>query len=385
MHDDATKRRQRRVSVKGHRGVYYREGADGKRTYCVGYSDADGRWRWETIQGGGLKEADARISEIRSRLHRGEHVARTTLTFGDVAEEWFEWKSPGLRPRTREIYRWALDLHLLPVFGSRRVQRISETDVAALVAQLRSGGLAEWSIRAVMTPLSGTLRYAVRRRMISSNPMSLLEPSERPRQGRKRLRVLSADEIDRLLAAADVQSRVLLEVALFGGLRASELGALVWSDRDLDAGLVRVRYQLGRDGDRVALKSPAASRDVHLAPSLARSLAAHRLRSRWSAEDDPVFTSPSGAALGYHALIRCSVIPAAKRAGLPGVTLHVLRHTYASLLIAMGANVKWVQGQLGHTNASMTLDTYAALWDQADQAERVTGMIEQRFGESIGQ
>jgi integrase len=220
--------------------------------------------------------------------------------------------------------------------------------------------------------------------MIPTNPLSLLERSERPRQGRTRLRVLSTDEIERLLAAADPTWRVLLEVALFAGLRSGELGALRWMDVDLDALVIRVRCQLGRDGQRVALKSDAANRDVHLAPSLARSLAAHRLQSRYSANYDAVFADPSGDAIGYHAMIRRSVVPAAERAGLPGVTMHTLRHTYASVLIATGANVKWVQGQLGHTKASMTLDTYAALWEQAGQAERVTGLIEQRFGQSIG-
>src|SRR3954447_19683881 len=70
--DATTTRRDRRVSVKGHRGVYYREKAGGGRSYCIGYVDADGRWRWQTVPGK-LRDADAAISEIRSKLHHGEH------------------------------------------------------------------------------------------------------------------------------------------------------------------------------------------------------------------------------------------------------------------------------------------------------------------------
>src|SRR4029079_4734572 len=117
--------------------------------------------------------------------------------------------------------------------------------------------------------------------------MTLLERSERPRQGRKRLRTLSSEEIDRLLASAAARGRGLLQRAIFAGLRAGELLGLRWADVDLDAAVIRVRWQLGRDGERVALKTEAARRDVHLAPSLVKTLAAQRLSSPWSGPDDP--------------------------------------------------------------------------------------------------
>ncbi len=267
--------------------------------------------------------------------------------------------------------------------GNRRIQRVSETDIAALVAHLRSAGLAEWSIRAIMTPLSGTLRYAVRRRMIPTNPMTLLERSERPRQGRKRLRTLSSEEIDRLLASGRHRWRVLLQTAIFTGLRSGELLGLRWVDVDFDAAVIRVRWQLGRGGERVELKTAAARRDVHLAPSLVKTLAAHRLSSPWSAPDDPVFASATGGVVDRRNMTRRGVEAAAKRAGLTGVSMHVLRHTYASLLIATGANVKYVQQQLGHTSAAMTLDVYATLWEQAGQAERAKAQMEARFAQAM--
>ncbi len=64
--------------------------------------------------------------------------------------------------------------------------------------------------------------------------------------------------------------------------------------------------------------------------------------------------------------------------------MHVLRHTGASLLIAIGANVKYVQQQLGHTSAAMTLDVCAVLWDQAGQAERAKAEMDAQFGRAMG-
>lgn len=109
------------------------------------------------------------------------------------------------------------------------------------------------------------MRYAVRKRMIPANPMSLMERSERPRQGRKRLRVLSTDEIDWLLAAADPEWRVLLEVALFAGLRASELGGLTWKDVYLDAGVIRApsSKQLVASRSGSAACRPRSPRSAH--------------------------------------------------------------------------------------------------------------------------
>jgi integrase len=234
-----------------------------------------------------------------------------------------------------------------------------------------------------MTPLSGTLRYAVRRRMIPMNPIALLERSERPRQGRKRLRTLSREEIERLLVAASDRWRVLLQTAIFTGLRSGELLGLRWQDVDLDAGLIRVRCQLGRDGERVELKTEAARRDVHLAPTLVKTLAAQRLSSPWSADGDPVFASETGGVLDRRNMTRRGVEAAAKRAGLTAVSMHALRHTYASVLIAGGANVKFCQAMLGHTSAAMTLDTYATLWEQAGQAEKATTAMEARFGAAM--
>jgi integrase len=118
--------------------------------------------------------------------------------------------------------------------------------------------------------------------------------------------------------------------------------------------------------------------------SLVKTLAAHRLRSPWSQPTDPVFAALWGGVLDRRNMTRRGVEAAPKRAGLAGVSMHVLRHTYASLLIATGANVKYVQQQLGHTSAAMTLDVYAVLFDQAGQAERAKAEMEAQFSRAMG-
>ena len=74
---DAVKR-PRWVKVKNRRGIYYREGANGRRAYEVTYTDSEGRRRWQRMQGG-LTDAEAALEETRQRLRRGERVAPTRL------------------------------------------------------------------------------------------------------------------------------------------------------------------------------------------------------------------------------------------------------------------------------------------------------------------
>ena len=116
--------------------------------------------------------------------------------------------------------------------------------------------------------------------MMQSDPVSRLKRGERPRAGRREQRVLAPDDIGRLLAAAAPLYRPLLATAVFTGLRLGELLGLRWHDVDLAGGVLHVRAQPDRRGDRVAPKTPQALRDVELMPSLVRTLRGTSWRAR---------------------------------------------------------------------------------------------------------
>ncbi len=129
-------------------------------------------------------------------------------------------------------------------------------------------------------------------------------------------------------------------------------------------------------------------------PSLAKMLAAHKLASRHSTSDDPVFASATGRPLNRRNL--CGSPPEGKtagrglgaalvEAGVPGegkhkVRFHDLRHTFASLLVAQGADIVFVSRQMGHANPSITLSVYAHLFDGARHADRTRDALEAGFG-----
>ena len=376
----------RRVSVKNHRGIHYRVGADGRRRYEITFYDSGGKRRWKTI-GSNLKEAEAALEDIRAKKRRGERVAPSRATLAETAEAWLATQSQ-LRPRTRESYEQSLRNHILPRLGRLRVAEITQDDVALLIAEMQAAGYTGWTILTVLKPLGKLLGHAVRRGQIGSNPVRGLEPGERPSPGTREKRILQRDEIHALLDAADPRYRSLLATAVFTGLRIGELLGLIWADVNLRDGTLHFRKQLDRDGHRVEPKTPHAKRSVVLMPALGRLLREHRLASPHSSAGDLVFASSLGTGFDRRNVSRRGLARAVTAAGLevpdrPRLRFHDLRHTFASLLIAQGTNVVFVSRQLGHKTPAVTLGVYAHLFDRAEHAQRARAMLEVEFGDTV--
>jgi integrase len=155
------------------------------------------------------------------------------------------------------------------------------------------------------------------------------------------------------------------------GLRIGEALGLTWADIDHEAGLIRVHRQLSRQREHAPFKTEAGKREVILAPALSKALREHWLASRYKAPHHFVFGNTLGRGLDYRDVGE-GFRHAAKAAGLARdgkrLSLHSLRHGFASLLIANGLNVVYVSRQLGHANPSISLEVYARLFDRADHA-----------------
>jgi integrase len=362
-------RNPRRLNVE--RGIYFRKTATGRR-YEIGYQGSDGRWRWRVVEGG-LKEARAARAEVVSKLSRGERVAPSRSTFAEVADVWLASKAAAVRPTTLARYSETLRLHLAPL-DRLRVGEVDEDHAVQVIAAMREAGYAGATIRKALVVLSGVLGYAARRGMIAQNPIRRLERGERPPIERREMRTLDVGEIAALLRAAPEPYRALLATALFTGLRQGELLGLTWGDVDLVGLVVRVRHQLGRDGELARPKTPQATRDVVLAPQLARMLREQRqaaLTLGRARPEDFVFASRAGTPMHYRNVVRRGLDEAREAAGLaaePRLRFHDLRHTFASLLIARGLDVVFVSRQLGHADPSITLRVYAHLFDAEKHA-----------------
>jgi integrase len=260
---DGAKPRRTRVE----RGIYRQP--NGNFAVCARRS---GRLHFRTV-GADLEAARRAREELIAALEAGRVPASPRLRLDTVAAHWSK-RFEGMvvaderHPRTYDAHRFHLDHDLLPRLGSRRVASLGVEDIAGLITELRAAGRSAKTTANALGTLQSVLRFARRRGWILIDPVELLEPEERPRPPRHaRGRVLGRAEIERLLDACPSRGRILVETALFSGLRISELLGLTWADIDFAAGLIRVRAQLsrphrGEPARRVAPKTPASVREV---------------------------------------------------------------------------------------------------------------------------
>jgi integrase len=271
----------------------------------------------------------------------------------------------------------------LPRLGERPLNGLGVDDILSLIIDLRRQGYSGTTIAAILTPLSRLFAHAVRRGLIEVNPVSKLDRSERPRVSRQERPVLNPAEIGRLLQAAAPHYRTLLATAILSGLRQGELLGLHWRDVDFDNELIRVRTALSRKRRDVPPKTARAVRDVILMPALAEALRQHRMETRFDQPDDYVFTTRAGTPHHAPHIGQRALKPALEKAGLQPVRWHDLRHTFASLLIAGGANITFVSRQLGHTSSQITLGVYAHLLDREEQERRTREMLQEMLGNVV--
>lgn len=375
------KRTPRYIKTR-HPGVYYEDTRRG-RSYSISYK-AEGRLIWKQVPGGEREAVTARAAII-ARMGRGERVAPSRELFEPFAAAWLDSQRATLSERTIDQYDRAIRLHLKPAFGTLRLHQIDEDRIAAFIADMAAAGKKPWTIRGALVPLGRILNTAVRRGRIPQNPLERLDRSERPTVRRGEQRILSLAEIGKLLDHATTPKyRALLSTAIATGLRQSELLGLVWGDVDWDEGLIHLRAQLSRQTmTRKPLKTGAALRSVILPQSLATTLRAHRLASEFAQDGDYVFAAGSGRPLGWSNVDRRCLHKAAKDAGIPHVPFHALRHTFASLLIAQGADPVFVAGQLGHSSPTITMAVYAHLWEREQHATKHRDLLDSTLSAAI--
>jgi integrase len=368
--------RARRRPVARHPGIYYRPRSGGRvgPPYEIAYLDSTGKRRWAVVHGS-LDDAEARRAELRLRRRRGERNQPVRKSFEEYAWEWLELQA--CRARTREVHSWALREHLIPYFGRRRLDQITVDDVAAFIAAMRRKGLRGSTTLTALRPLSKILAHAARRGAIPVNPCSQLERGERPKLDDQRpKRILALDEMQAVIASADSdQYRCLLELLITAGLRIGEALGLAVCDLDRKHSLIRVEYQLGRDGDRTPLKTEESRRAIDIPSQLMRRLVT--LVAERHALDNPaafVFASRSGSGL-ERKVAREALKRAVKTAGLaaPEPSLHDLRHSHASMLIALDVPVVDVQRRLGHRKPDTTLRVYAHQWKEREARRSQVG------------
>lgn len=384
---------------------------DGAKTARYGVGR---RWRcsWRIPRpGGGYRqqtkafdtraEADAfavaQEAQLRSGIVRDIHAGERW--FKDVAGMWLASKT-GLGGATKARYERELRVWVLPRWGEYQLADITTPELQGWVLELSEGTaphaykprgkkprtakpLAARSIKSIVKVVcAGVLDYAVESGWIAQSPMARVSlPAVHEAADMDDRVYLTRADVDKLADAiatgrvgarkghygprwTDVdhaQDRLICMVLAYTGMRVGEAFALRGRDIDLDTRRIRIRQTWTTDGGRLVLGPPKTRKPRTIALP---GMLVDDLRRQIAGPEDFVFRAPRGGAWEVNNWRSRVWRPAIEALGWQdtGITIHSLRHTYASWAIAAGADVKTLQAQLGHSSATITLDTYAALW-----------------------
>jgi integrase len=314
-------------------------------------------------------EADEALNEMLYEQKRGMLATGSRQKLADHLTYWLEHvKKRTIRTSTYVRYRIALEKHILPALGHLALNKVTLRIIQQFYNQKLDEGQSPSSVITMNKVLHQALALAVKERLIMVNPCTgIALPAVK---GRK-VQPLTVEQAQQLLQEVEgTMMEPFIALALVVGIRHGELLALRWQDIDLDQGMLAIHSTLTQDETyRFVVGDPktASSERVILLPRpVCEMLRAHRARQRetclkvgsaWQ-QHDLVFCTNKGAYLWPHN-VRQRFYRLLKRAGLPQMHIHDLRHSAATLLRKMGVDLKVIQEILGHSTLDMTANVYS--------------------------
>ncbi|MBI4532086.1 MAG: site-specific integrase [Candidatus Latescibacteria bacterium] len=263
------------------------------------------------------------------------------MTFRDFAEEFLRLIESDVAPSTLREYDARLRNSLLPTFGGRWLSQITPKQIEEWKGQ-RAKHVSPARINDELILLKRIFHKAQEWGATKNDPFrgvrKIKEPEHEPR-------FLTQEEVARLLATAPSEWRVAIAIGVYAGLRASELVNLEWSDINVQRGTLTVQNKTGEGG---WITKSTRNRTIPIAPALLPYLTHHPRHFRSSY----VFCNKAGDRRDPHLDTLQSI---GKHAGIPGLTPHVLRHSFASHLVMAGVDLVTVKELLGHTDIATTM------------------------------
>ena len=337
--------------------------------YVIDYYDNRGKRRWQTLrEGTTLKQAKDELRNIENQLARGIYIpTKDALAFNKVAANWLKYKKANVRGSTWNMYRGHVDNHFEHI-NDLKINRISIATVEKFISDRRKKGVSLPTLRKVLITFGQVMKYAIRHKYIDHNPVSEAEkPKDQGEEQTFDIHVLRPPEVNSFLdATKDEKHHTLFLLAIMSGVRQGELFGLKWSDILWETSQIHIQRTFN-NGAWYRPKSKASTRKIDLGPKVIKQLKKWKLACPPN-DHDLVFPNKSGNPLDHGHVLRNFFWPALDAAELQRIRFHDLRHTYASLLIDQGENIKYIQKQLGHSKPSVTMDIYAHLISEENPA-----------------
>ena len=373
----------------------------GSQYYAVIYEGLDpvtGKEKRRWHPAGPDKPVAEKLAQRLAAEAEGRDDKTRSLTFGAyLTNQWLPGKANTLAESTWHGYRRKIERHVLPTLGKTPIRRLKVDQLDNLYdSKLRPvdpgvKALAPKTVLEIHQIIRGALNDAVKRGMLTRNVAAAAHAPRLRSIPKHEAQSWTAVQVSVFLQAA-VGHRLFpaFWLAANTGMRRSELLGLRWTDIDFDKatvsinrGLVAVGYELCESRGKTA----NSRRSIDLDPATVEVLTAWRgwvdLEQRISGNECPsVFTSVDGGPVHPHAISQ-TFERIVRRAELPVIRFHDLRHTHATLLIKEGVPVKVVSERLGHATTAFTIETYQHVLPgmQAEAASLFAGLVDPSTGE----
>lgn len=332
------------------------------------YHRADGRWegryyckgtkKYRSVYGKSYTEAKEKLDKLRSEVLVPS--ARCVLLVADILKMWLEARRPSIKESSYAGYRHKLEKQLIPYFGTLKYCKLDLTSINTFISDKLAAGLSAKYISDMVIMIKSAAKWAE----ITHNYADLVRNAELPKKKARETAVFTPSEQKKLMnTITQEHSNTACGVMLtmFTGMRIGETCALKWADIDFEQKVLHVAktvqriYSYGTESKTTvkvtAPKSATSIRDIPLPDFLLNMLKEYRGNdNEYILSGTEHFVEPRCFTNRYKALL--------KKADVPSLKYHALRHTFATNALQQNFDVKTLSELLGHSNANVTMSVY---------------------------
>ena len=365
-----------------------RKRADGRweGRYTAGYHPETGKRIIKNVLGKTQAECKAKLKKAIEESHALDVGRADEYTVAAWLRTWFDlYAKPHIRPSTMNYYHRNIEQHIIPAIGDIPLNKLTTRDLQKLYNDLQSNGrlrkvqkkekpgLSNSTVRGIHMMLHNAFERAVKERLIPRNPT---EDCIAPKIQKFEMQILQPEHIKEYLNAANARGLLpMFYLELVSGLRKGELTALLWSDLDIQNRTIYVSKQYVKNPNgELTLSRPKTETSVRKV-SIPQDAVDLLIAEHGKHPENPyMFPSPVTGEMYYPDSVVNLHKKILKDAGLPHIRFHDLRHTFATLALQNGVDVKTVSSMLGHYDAGFTLRTYThATRQKQDEAAQTMG------------